>query len=165
MSISVRSVRSDDIIGVSNILNEIIVEGGKTLHNNIMTPLEFEKYYLKSQFSICCHVAIQAQSIIGFQLLEWSDPNWSGVDKLPSNWGLISTYIKKNARRLSAGRQLFHATKLSANKTKMLSIIATVGLFNKGAIEFYESLGFYEYEQFKNDSNQYCVSKRFDLPV
>ena len=107
MSISVRSVRSDDIIGVSNILNEIIVEGGKTLHNNVMTPLEFEKYYLKSQFSICCHVAIQAQSIIGFQLLEWSDPNWSGVDKLPSNWGLISTYIKKTLEGSVLGGNCF----------------------------------------------------------
>ena len=165
MLFSVRSVRSDDVIGISNILNEIIIEGGKTLHNNTMKPLEFEKYYLKSQFTVCGHVAIQEKSIIGFQLLEWSDPNWSGVDKLPSNWGLISTYIKKNARRLSAGKQLFHATKLYVSKTKMFSIIATVGLFNKGANEFHESLGFYEYGHFENDTTQYCVSRRFDLPI
>tara|TARA_B100001057_G_scaffold358915_1_gene361083 strand:+ start:1175 stop:1318 length:144 start_codon:yes stop_codon:yes gene_type:complete len=47
----------------------------------------------------------------------------------------------------------------------MISIIATVGIFNKVAIKFYDSLGFYEYAQFKNDGNQYCVAKRFDLPV
>ena len=165
MSIYIRKVRSDDVIEISNILNEIIVEGGKTLNNNTMTPLEFEKVYFKSQFALCGHVAIQAKSIIGFQLLEWSDPNWAGVDKLPSDWGLISTYIKKNARRLTAGKQLFHATKLYASKTHMISIIATVGIFNKVAIKFYESLGFYEYERFENDGNQYCVAKRFDLPV
>ena len=71
MSIYVRKVRSNDVIEISNILNEIIVEGGKTLNNNTMTPQEFENVYFKSQFALCCHVAIQAKSIIGFQLLEW----------------------------------------------------------------------------------------------
>ena len=104
MSFSVRSVRSDDVIGIFNILNEIIIEGGKTLHNNTMKPLEFEKHYLKSQFTVCGHVAIQEKSIIGFQLLEWSDPNWSGVYKLPSNWGLISAYIKKTLEGSVLGR-------------------------------------------------------------
>ena len=41
MSIYVRKVRSNDVIEISNILNEIIVEGGKTLNNNTMTPQEF----------------------------------------------------------------------------------------------------------------------------
>ena len=107
MSIHVRKVRSDDVIEISNILNEIIVEGGKTLNNNTMTPLEFEKVYFKSQFALCGHVAIQAKSIIGFQLLEWSDPNWAGVDKLPSDWGLISTYIKKMLDGLVLGSSCF----------------------------------------------------------
>ena len=165
MIFSVRKAEYGDIKKMSNILNEIINEGGLTLQNSITTPVDFERNFFANPFTLCNHVATQGTKIIGFQFLEWSDPNWAGVDKLPSDWGLISTYIKKNARRLSAGKQLFHATKLYASKTNMISIIATVGIFNKVAIKFYDSLGFYEYEQFKNDGNQYCVAKRFDLPV
>ena len=64
-----------------------------------LRAMEFEKYFFKNRFAICSHVAVQGDAIIGFQFLEWSDPNWSGIDKLPSNWGLIATYIKQNCSK------------------------------------------------------------------
>ena len=165
MPFSVRLAGSNDVIEMSSVLNDIIIEGRSTLQNRIFTPLEFEKYYLKNQFAICSHVAVQGESIIGFQFLEWSDPNWSGIDKLPSNWGLIATYINKASRRLGAGKKLFGATKAYANKTKMCTINATMSSFNNGAIKFYDSLGFYKYAQYENYTGQNCISKRFDLCV
>ena len=163
MPFSVRIAGSNDIIEMSNVLNDIIIEDGSTLHNRIFTATEFEKYFFKNRFAICSHVAAQGDAIIGFQFLEWSDPNWSGIDKLPSNWGLIATYISKTSRRLGAGKKLFGATKSYASKIKMCSINATISSFNKGAITFYDSLGFYEYAQYENQSGQNCISKRFDL--
>ena len=163
MPFSVRIAGSNDIIEMSNVLNDIIIEGGSTLHNRIFTAMEFEKYFFKNQFAICSHVAVQGDAIIGFQFLEWSDPNWSGIDKLPSNWGLIATYISKTARRRGAGKKLFGATKSYASKIKMYSIIATISALNKGAITFYDSLGFYEYAQYENQAGQNCILKRFDL--
>ena len=163
MPFSVRVADPDDSIEMSNILNDIIIHGRSTLQKRIFTPMEFEKYYFKNQFAICSHVAIQGDSIIGFQFLEWSDPNWSGIDKLPSNWGLIATYINKTARRLGAGKKLFGATKSYASKRKMCSINATINSCNKGAIKFYESLGFYKYAQYENHNRQNCISKRYDL--
>jgi GNAT superfamily N-acetyltransferase len=165
MPFSVRIAGFNDIIEMSNLLNDIIIEGGSTLQNRIFTAMEFEKYFFKNQFAICIHVAVQGDSIIGFQFLEWSDPNWSGIDKLPSNWGLIATYISKTARRLGAGKKLFGATKSYASKIKMCSINATISSFNKEAIKFYDSLGFYEYAQYENQNGQNCISKRFDLCV
>ena len=163
MPFSVRIAGSNDIIEMSNVLNDIIIDGGSTLQDRIFTAMEFEKYFFKNRFAICSHVAVQEDAIIGFQFLEWSDPNWSGIDKLPSNWGLIAIYISKSARRLGAGKKLFGATKSYASKTKMCSINATISSFNKEAIKFYDSLGFYEYAQYENQNGQNCILKRFDL--
>ena len=163
MPFSVRIAGSNDIIEMSNVLNDIIIEGGSTLQNRIFTAMEFEKYFFKNRFAICSHVAVQGDSIIGFQFLEWSDPNWSGVDKLPSDWGLIATYVSKNVRGLGVGKQLFEATRLASNDKGMCSICATMNSTNKGAIGYYESLGFCEYFTFENEYKQTCISKRFDL--
>jgi len=95
MIFSVRKAEYGDIKKMSNILNEIINEGGLTLQNSITTPVDFKRDYFTNPFSLCNHVATQGTKIIGFQFLEWSDPNWSGVDKLPSDWGLIATYVSK----------------------------------------------------------------------
>ena len=163
MPFSVRIAGSNDIIEMSNVLNDIIIDGGSTLQDRIFTAMEFEKYFFKNRFAICSHVAVQEDAIIGFQFLEWSDPNWSGIDNLPSNWGLIATYISKTSRRLGAGKKLFGATKSYASKIKMCSINAAISSSNKGAIKFYDSLGFCEYAQYENQDGQNCISKRFDL--
>lgn len=165
MPFSVRIAGFNDIIEMSNLLNDIIIEGGSTLQNRIFTAMEFEKYFFKNRFAICSHVAVQGDSIIGFQFLEWSDPNWSGVDKLPSDWGLIATYVSKNVRGLGVGKQLFEATRLTSNDKGMCSISATMNSTNKGAIGYYESLGFCEYFTFENEYKQTCISKRFDLRI
>ena len=163
MIFSVRKAEYGDIKKMSNILNEIINEGGRTLQNSITTPVDFKRDYFTNPFTLCNHVATQGTKIIGFQFLEWSDPNWSGIDKLPSDWGLIATYVSKNVRGLGVGKQLFEATRLAANNKGMCSISATMNSKNKGAIGYYESLGFCEYLTFENEYKQSCISKRFDL--
>lgn len=165
MIFSVRKAEYGDIKKMSNILNEIINEGGLTLQNSITTPVDFKRDYFTNPFSLCNHVATQGTKIIGFQFLEWSDPNWSGVDKLPSDWGLIATYVSKNVRGLGVGKQLFEATRLTSNDKGMCSISATMNSTNKGAIGYYESLGFYEYFTFEDEYKQTCISKRFDLRI
>ena len=163
MIFSVRKAEYGDIKKMSNILNEIINEGGLTLQNSITTPVDFKRDYFTNPFSLCNHVATQGTKIIGFQFLEWSDPNWSGVDKLHSDWGLIATYVSKNVRGLGVGKQIFEATRLASNDKGMCSISATMNSTNKGAIGYYESLGFCEYLTFENEYKQTCISKRFDL--
>ena len=163
MIFSVRKAEFEDSKEMSNILNEIINEGGLTLQNSITTPEEFKRNYFTNPLSLCNHVATQGTKIIGFQLLEWSDPNWSGIDKLPSDWGLIATYVAENVRGLGVGKQLFEATRLTSNDKGMRSISATMNSTNKGAIGYYESLGFCEYFTFENEYKQTCISKRFDL--
>ena len=163
MIFSVRKAEYGDIKKMSNILNEIINEGGLTLQNSITTPVDFKRDYFTNPFSLCNHVATQGTKIIGFQFLEWSDPNWPGVDKFPSDWGLIATYVSKNVRGLGVGKQLFEATRLASNNKGMCSISATMNSTNKGAIGYYESLGFCEYLTFENEYKQTCISKRFDL--
>ena len=165
MIFSVRKAEYGDIKKMSNILNEIINEGGLTLQNSTTTPVDFKRDYFTNPFSLCNHVATQGTKIIGFQFLEWSDPNWSGVDKLPSDWGLIATYVSKNVRGLGVGKQLFEATRLTSNDKGMCSISATMKSTNKGAIGYYESLGFCEYFTFENEYKQSCISKRFDLRI
>ena len=162
MIFSVRKAEYCDIKEMSNILNVIINESGLTLRSSITTPVDFKKNYFTNPFTLCNHVATQGTKIIGFQFLEWSDPNWSGIDKLPSDWGLIATYVSKNVRGLGVGKQLFEATRLASNDKGMLSISATMNSTNKGAIGYYESLGFRKYFTFENEYKQTCISKRFD---
>ena len=162
MIFSVRKAEYCDIKEMSNILNGIIYESCLTLQNSITTPVEFKRNYFTNPLSLCNHVATQGTKIIGFQFLEWSDPNWSGIDKLPSDWGLIATYVSKNVRGLGVGKQLFAATRLASNEKGMRSISATMNSTNKGAIGYYESLGFCEYFTFENEYKQTCISKRFD---
>ena len=162
MIFSVRKAEYGDIKEMSNILNGIINEGGLTLQNSTTTPVDFKRDYFTNPFSLCNHVATQGTKIIGFQFLEWSDPNWSGIDKLPSDWGLIATYVSKNVRGLGVGKQLFEATRLASNDKGMLSISVTMNSTNKGAIGYYESLGFSKYFTFENEYKQTCISKRFD---
>ena len=165
MIFSVRKAEYGDIKEMSNILNGIINEGGLTLQNSTTTPVDFKRDYFTNPFSLCNHVATQGTKIIGFQFLEWSDPNWSGIDKLPSDWGLIATYVSKNVRGLGVGKQLFEATRLASNDKGMCSISATMHSTNKVAIGYYESLGFCEYFTFENENKQICISKRFDLSM
>ena len=162
MIFSVRKAEYCDIKEMSNILNVIINESGLTLQSSITTPVDFKRKYFTNPFTLCNHVATQGTKIIGFQFLEWSDPNWSGIDKLPSDWGLIATYVSKNVRGLGVGKQLFEATRLASNDKGMLSISATMNSTNKGAIGYYESLGFRKYFTFENEYKQTCISKRFD---
>ena len=162
MIFSVRKAEYCDIKEISNILNVIINESGLTLQSSITTPVDFKRNYFTNPFTLCNHVATQGTKIIGFQFLEWSDPNWSGIDKLPSDWGLIATYVSKNVRGLGVGKQLFEATRLASNDKGMLSISATMNSTNKGAIGYYESLGFRKYFTFENEYKQTCISKRFD---
>ena len=136
MIFSVRKAEYCDIKEMSNILNGIINEGGLTLQNSTTTPVDFKRDYFTNPFSLCNHVATQGTKIIGFQFLEWSDPNWSGIDKLPSDWGLIATYVSKNVRGLGVGKQLFEATRLTSNDKGMCSISATMNSTNKGAIGY-----------------------------
>ena len=162
MIFSVRKAEYCDIKEMSNILNVIINESGLTLQSSITTPVDFKRNYFTNPFTLCNHVATQGTKIIGIQFLEWSDPNWSGIDKLPSDWGLIATYVSKNVRGLGVGKQLFEATRLASNDKRMLSISATMNSTNKGAIGYYESLGFRKYFTFENEYKQTCISKRFD---
>ena len=162
MIFSVRKAEYCDIKEMSNILNVIINESGLTLQSSITTPVDFKRKYFTNPFTLCNHVATQGTKIIGFQFLEWSDPNWSGIDKLPSDWGLIATYVSKNVRGLGVGKQLFEATRLASNNKGMRSISATMNSTNKGAIGYYESLGFRKYFTFENEYKQTCISKRFD---
>ena len=163
MIFSVRKAEYGDIKKMSNILNEIINEGGLTRQRSKTTSVDFKRNYFTNPLSLCIHVATQGTKIIGFQFLEWSDPNCSGIDKLPSDWGLIATYVSKTVRCLGVGKQLFEATRLASNDKGMRSISATMNSTNEGAIGYYESLGFCEYFTFENEYKQTCISKRFDL--
>ena len=59
MIFSVRKAEYGDIKKMSNILNEIINEGGLTLQNSITTPVDFKRDYFTNTFRICNHVATQ----------------------------------------------------------------------------------------------------------
>ena len=52
--------------------------------------------------------------LLGFQALEWCDPDWPGDDALPADWAVIATYVDPQARQRGVGRALFAETARAA---------------------------------------------------
>lgn len=128
-----------------NLLNVLIAAGGTTAYREPFTAKRIEVQFLSSPFAICCHCAEMAGAVIGFQALEWADPDWPGPDRLPADWAIISTYVGSARQRGGIGRALFEATRASARSAGVTQIDATIRRQNVGGLAYYSSLGFEDY--------------------
>ena len=130
---------------MASVLNEIIAVGGTTAHSQPFDPAGIVDAFISPKHAISCFVALDGPRIVGFQALEWSDPDWPGEDRLPADWAIISTYVAAGARKLGAGRALFSRTRAAATQAGVRFIDATIRAENTGAQAFYDSLGFADY--------------------
>ncbi len=158
MSIVVRSARNSDTQQMSRLLNRLVALGGSTAH---LLPFDEDRIrttFVESKFSICCFVAIEEETMVGFQALEWADPNWSGPDPLSADWAIIATYVASNRHGKGIGRKLFASTRFTAKAANVKRIDATIRRENLGGQAYYQSIGFTDYRQ-----GTETVSKQFQF--
>ena len=84
---------------------------------------------------------------MGFQALEWADPNWQGVGKLPQSWAIIASFVAPDCQGRGIGKALFQATRLRAQIAGVCNIDATIRADNPSGLRYYAQLGFIEYQR------------------
>jgi ribosomal protein S18 acetylase RimI-like enzyme len=141
----IRAAEDRDAPAMMHLLNEIIEIGGTTAHQRPFDETGIQRAFLSAPLLISCFVAERASSLLGFQALEWSDPNWSGDDGMPEDWAIISTFVGSRQRRQGIGRALFSETLARARAVGARFIDPTIRKNNADGLRFYEGLGFVDY--------------------
>ena len=114
---NIRPATPQDAQSLCGLLNQIIETGGTTAHVNTFDRDRLFHHYIAPPFAISCLVAAHPerhQQLMGFQALEWADPNWQGVGKLPRGWAIIASFVAADCQRRGLGKALFQATRLCA---------------------------------------------------
>lgn len=145
MSFAVRAATEIDAVSMCEMLNPIIKTGGSTAHINLFSPERMQKHYIAPPRSISCVVAEKNGLVLGFQALEWSDPDWSGIDPIAGDWAIIASFVSETARGLGVGRALFSETMKHASRHNVVAIDATIRADNLSGLGFYTALGFVDY--------------------
>lgn len=158
MSIVTRPARRPDAPGMCQLLNAIILEGGTTAHREPFSEEKMIEAYIEAKLGIACTVAVEGDSVLGFQSLEWCDPNWTGDHALPPDWTVIATYVARAAKGHGIGRLLFAETINAAKAADVKTIDATIRHENTGGLAYYSRMGFVDYRQYDE-----ACAKRFDL--
>ena len=104
-------------------------------------------HYLNPPTGISCFAAIENERLLGFQSLEWSDPNWPKNYQLPSDWASIATFVAPEAQGKGIGKTMFEATERAARVAGIRFIDATIRMENTGGQAYYGGLGFEAYDE------------------
>lgn len=143
--IIVRPATRADAPAMAELLNAIIARGGTTAHR---TPFDAERmvlHYIEPERAVSCVVAERDGKILGFQALEWSDPDWTGPNPLPADWAFIATFVAIEAQGQGIGSRLFAATRAAARQAGVRGIDATIRRENAGGLGYYGRMGFQDY--------------------
>lgn len=132
------------------LINPIIRDGGTTAHCTMFDANRMRDHYLSPPRSISCFVADDQGKLLGFQALEWADPNWADTDALPEGYAVIASFVAQNAQTRGIGQKLFEQTCHSAHAAKVLAIDATIRADNAAGLGFYSRLGFQDNTRLKD---------------
>ncbi len=158
MSPTVRSAHLSDAGAMAALINKIIKTGGATAYRQPFDKQGIVEHFIKPPYGINCAVALGNVEIVGFQALEWSDPDWPGADKLPADWAIIATYVALGHHGRGIGRSLFAATLAAARAAGVRCIDATIRFENPGGQAYYDRMGFVDYR-----IDKATISKKLDL--
>ena len=156
-----RPATVQDAPAMADLLNRIIAIGGTTAHEAPFTPQKILQHYIEGAEPICCHLAEDAQGLIGFQSV-------GHHPDLPAAWGDIGTFVSPDRQRSGAGAALFLATVAAARAAGLRVLNATIRADNVPGLGYYARRGFVDYAQdpdfrLKSGARVGRISRRFDL--
>lgn len=140
MTLSVRPFRPGDEGPLTAILNEIIAAGGTTAYETPFTPERLRAYHLDGPGVLCCHVVLEGEEPVGFQVLN-ANP------ALPEGWGDIASFTRREPPVRGAGTLLFQATQARARALGLAMLNATIRADNRPGLAYYAKMGFEDYER------------------
>ena len=106
MTLSIRPARPEDAQAMCDLLNPIIAEGATTAHRTAFDPDRIIAHYIAPTRGASCVTAWEGACLMGFQALEWPDPDWTDWGSVPADWGLIATFVAAGAQGRGIGRAL-----------------------------------------------------------
>ncbi|CUK11170.1 putative acetyltransferase [Ruegeria denitrificans] len=138
--LTIRPVDLDDVLGISDVLQEIPAAGKRTRPSD---PEFVATHYVGHPDQLTCVVAIRDKRILGFQSMKRAvADNPYGVQV---GWGIIGTHIRPFAARCGVGRALFQATLKVAKAQGLPAIDATIAASNAEGLAYYTAIGFVDY--------------------
>lgn len=135
----VRNAVEADAMTMADLLNEIILIGGTTAHQDAVTAQDMLDWYLTGPEAICAHVAVEGDLLLGFQVL-------GHHADLPETWGDIGTFVCAGQQRGGIGAALFAATLAAARARGLVAIFAAIRADNVPGLGYYSRRGFQDHE-------------------
>ncbi len=167
-TIRTRPATGADAGAMCALLNAVIAEGGTTAHQRPFDEARLVGHYISPPRSVSCTVAEDGGAILGFQALEWCDPDWRGPGRLPPDWAVIASFVAPVQQGRGIGVALWAATIGAARAAGVRSIDATIRADNHAGLRYYGGLGFQDYDRLEalpltDGTPVDRVRKRFDL--
>ncbi|KJZ19350.1 GNAT family N-acetyltransferase [Loktanella sp. S4079] len=161
----IRPARNTDAPDMTALLNEIIGIGGSTAHETPFDQAKMLAHYIACPNLISCQVAEESDQVRGFQWLGWATDEDAPV---PSDWGIIASFVAPNAAGKGIGQQLFSATQEAARAAGAVAIDATIRADNVAGLRYYTGLGFRDYDRLidiplSDGTKVDRIRKRYDL--
>ena len=158
MTIAIRQANGADAAAMARLLNAIIARGGSTAPRDPFDASRITATFLESPRKIACICAAERETVLGFQVLEWSDPDWPETDRRPADWAFIGTYVALDRHGQGIGRRLLAATLEAARNAGVRHIDATIRRENVAGLAYYARMGFTE-----DRAGPESLSKRLSL--
>lgn len=150
----IRPATHDDVLAMSDVLEEIKRETGRERDTN---PEHVTALYLDNGASILCSVAVDEDgTLAGFQSLIVARKN--NVYAVEPGWGIIGTHIRPRYARQGVGAALMAASLAAARAAGITTIDATIPENNRDGRAFYSAMGFRPYRSLAG-----AVGTRLDL--
>ncbi|SEP61531.1 L-amino acid N-acyltransferase YncA [Loktanella sp. DSM 29012] len=160
----IRQATSADALGMLDVLNPIIAEGGTTAHQTSFDVDRMRQHYISRPALICTHVADMGGKIGGFQMLARPDPD----DAAMQGWAIIASFVSGDHAGKGIGRALFAATRARALSEGFATIDATIRADNDSGLRYYAAMGFVDFDRLidvplRDGTRVDRIRKRFDL--
>lgn len=147
MQTTIRYAGPDDAQAMCALLNPIIAEGSTTAHRSLFDADRMIAHYIAPPRRVASVTAWEGSRLLGFQVLERPDPEWDGWGAVPVDWGLIASFVAREAQGRGIGTELFHTTRDAARRAAIAAIDATIRADNVAGLAYYSRLGFIDYDR------------------
>ncbi len=159
---------ASDAQAMCDVLNPIILDGSTTAHRTLFDAQRMRDTHIDAPLLVRTTVALRGDQLMGFQLLEWTDPNYDGPEALPEGWAVIATFVRDGSQGLGIGQHLWRETLLAAKSAGVVSIDASIRTDNTPGLAYYSGLGFRDYSSIdgmvlSDGTKVDKTRKRFDI--
>ncbi|MEO3998212.1 GNAT family N-acetyltransferase [Mesorhizobium sp. CAU 1732] len=140
MAIRAREASPEDAAAMCAVINPLIAKGGSTAHRNPFDTARMISHYIAPPTGIACVVAVDGETVVGFQSVSWSGEPALGE-------AAVGSFVAMEQHGRGIGRIMFRETLDRAKAAGVRTIDATIRKENVSGRAFYRKLGFVPYKE------------------